>query len=202
MGVFHATIRALALFNERILQIGRAIGIAAIAIMVAVTILQVFCRYVLGQALPWPDEAARFCMLWMAGLMAPTALRRGGFVAIDIFPTMLPSAAARILSLILLSLSLCVLVPAVQIGWSEVTGLGGRFASASLYLPTSLDFSTWFRVPRSWMMASLLVGVVLMVLVTIELIARVLADMAGLRGLPPIALSANDPGDLRGADGC
>jgi len=33
--------------------------------MVIVILLQVFFRYVLNNALPWPDELARFLMLWM-----------------------------------------------------------------------------------------------------------------------------------------
>ena len=35
---------------------GRAIGVVAIAVMVAVTLLQVVMRYVFNNALPWPDE--------------------------------------------------------------------------------------------------------------------------------------------------
>jgi len=41
-----------------------------------------------------------------------------------------------------------------------------------LYIPTSLDFQNWFRIPRSWMMMSLLIGCALLILVNIELIGR------------------------------
>ena len=146
------------------------IGVFAITTMVIVILVQVYFRYVLGSALPWPDEAARFCMLWMTGLMAPTALRNGSFVAIDTIEALLPNIATKTLQLFLLLVSLTVLLIAVQIGWKEVTGLGGRFATASLYVPTSLGFDSWYRVPRSWMMTSLLVGIVLLILVNIELI--------------------------------
>ena len=156
--------------NDVLLGIGRIIGVFAIATMVVVILLQVFCRYVLGNALPWPDEAARFCMLWMTGLMAPTALRNGSFVAIDTIEAILPSLLTRVLQLLLLCVSLSVLIVAVQIGFKEVTGLGGRFTTASLYVPQSLSFDTWYRVPRSWMMTSLLVGIVLLILVNVELI--------------------------------
>lgn len=155
-----------------LLAIGRVIGCVAIAIMVAVILAQVFFRYGLNNALPWPDEAARFCMLWMTGLMAPSAFRSGGFVAIDMLIYMLPRIVAAILSLFLLSLSMLVLVVAVRIGYAEVTGFGGKFATASLYLPTSIDFSTWYRLPRSWMMAGLFVGVCLLALVNVELILK------------------------------
>lgn len=190
-------VRPLSRINEQLLRAGRAVGILAISLMVVVTIVQVIARYGFNSALAWPDEAARFCMLWMTGLMAPTAFRRGGFVAIDFFPAMLPATPARLLNLVLLIVSLVVLVVAVQIGWREVTGLGGRFASASLFLPTSLDFSDWYRVPRSWMMASIPVGLMLLISVNVELIMRILAQLGGARDLPPI--EGLDAG-LRGAE--
>ncbi|MCL6285206.1 TRAP transporter small permease [Ruegeria sp. 2012CJ41-6] len=179
MGGLVSVLAPIGFVNEIILRIGRAIGVVAIAAMVAAILIQVFFRYVLNNALPWPDEAARFCMLWMTGLMAPTAFRRGGFVAIDMFGRALPSILGQILSLFLLLVSLMVLVVAIQIGWGEVTGFGGKFTTASLYLPTSLSFDEWHRIPRSWMMASLLVGVILLTSVNIELILRGLVTLMG-----------------------
>jgi TRAP-type C4-dicarboxylate transport system permease small subunit len=126
-------------------------------------------------------------MLWMTGLMAPTAFRRGGFVAIDMLALALPRIAGQLLTLFLLLMSLLVLIFAVKIGWSEVTGFGGRFTTASLYLPTSLTFDSYFRIPRSWMMLSLLVGVVLLAIVNIELILRsIITMLGGEEDLPPI----------------
>ena len=179
MGVLLGPIRALKVVNDLLLRAGRALAVIALAIMVAVILAQVFFRYVLNSALPWPDEAARFMMLWMTGLIAPMAYRRGGFVAIDMLERALPRLAGAILSLILLMLSLAVLVFAAQIGWSEVTGFGGSFATASLWVPTSLGFDEWFRVPRSWMMGSLLVGVWLLILVNVELMLREIARLLG-----------------------
>ena len=125
----------------------------------------------------------------MTGLMAPTAYRRGSFVAIDTLTRLLPARAGAILALVLLAISLAVLIVAVQIGWSEVTGFAGRFATASLYVPTDMSFENWFRVPRSWMMASLLVGVILLITVNIELILRsIVRLLGGAESLPPITL--------------
>lgn len=183
-------LRWLGALNAGLLAVGRAIGVAAVALMVLAILIQVFFRYVLNNALPWPDEAARFCMLWMTGLMAPTAFRSGGFVAIDMISGLLPRAAAALVSLFLLGLSALVLYVGLQIGWSEVTGIGGRFATASLYVPLSLDFSEWLRVPRSWMMTSMLVGVALLLLVNIELILRALFRLGGRDDdLPPIHMA-------------
>lgn len=176
MGLLLTVLAPISWVNGLLLKIGRAIGIVAIAAMVLAILIQVVARYVFNNALPWPDEAARFCMLWMTGLMAPTAFRRGGFVALDMISGILPRSLAAILGLILLLISIAILLVALPIGYSEVTGFGGRFATASLYLPT-LD--GWFRVPRSWTMLSLLVGVVLLILVNIELILRKLVELMG-----------------------
>ncbi|MEK0163279.1 TRAP transporter small permease subunit [Phaeobacter sp. A36a-5a] len=165
--------------NTGLLALGRWVGVFAIGLMVLAILIQVFFRYVLGSALPWPDEAARFCMLWMTGLMAPTALRNGGFVAIDVIDSLLRGRLFHLLQLLLLAIGLTVLIVGIQIGYREVTGLGGRFATASLYVPTSLGFDSWHRVPRSWMMLSLVVGLGLLILVNIELILERIVRLFG-----------------------
>lgn len=193
MGLLLAVLAPIGAVNAFVLKIGRAIGIVAIAIMVVAILIQVVARYVFNNALPWPDEAARFCMLWMTGLMAPTAFRRGSFVALDMISGLMSPRVAGVLSLILLLISALILVVAVQIGWNEVTGFGGRFATASLYIPT---FDGWFRIPRSWMMLSLLVGVILLLVVNIELILRSLVQMMGGGDRLPII----DGADMAGAE--
>ena len=193
MGMLLAVLAPISVVNAFVLKIGRGVGIAAIAVMVVAILIQVVARYVFNNALPWPDEAARFCMLWMTGLIAPTAFRRGGFVALDMISGFMSSRVSAVLSLILLLISGLILFVAVQIGWGEVTGFGGRFATASLYLPT---FDGWFRIPRSWMMLSLLVGVFLLLSVNIELILRSIVQMLGGKDRLPII----DMGDMAGAE--
>ena len=177
--------QVLCKFNNFILRICRNLGVLAVVLMVVAILIQVFFRYILNNALPWPDEAARFCMLWMTGLMAPTAFRRGGFVAIDFINQFIPSIINVILSMVLLLLSLLVLITSVQIGYAEVTGFGGRFATASLYFPVSIDLQNWYRIPRSWMMMSLLIGCVLLILVNLELIGRNIIFKLGKGNLLP-----------------
>jgi len=191
MAALLAVTRVFALVNGTLLAVGRHISVVLMGLMVLAILLQVFFRYVLNNALPWPDEAARFMMLWLTGLVAPTAYRRGGFVAIDMLVLMMPRVISAVLSMFLLFVALLVLVVATQIGWSEVTGFGGRFKTAALWLPTNIGFTEWFRVPRSWMMASLLVGVALMTLVTVEMILRQVMILAGReRDLPVIPEAA------------
>jgi TRAP-type transport system small permease protein len=178
VGFFISITNGLGALNAALLAIGRWLGATFVALMVIIILTQVFFRYVLNDALAWPEEAARFLMLWMTGLMAPTALRRGGFVSIEMLVRFLPKGPAAVLTIILLLLSLAVLIVGVQISWSEVTGLGGRFTTDSLSVPLP-DFSGWIKVPKAWMMASLLVGLVLLIMVCVELILRALVSLGG-----------------------
>ena len=175
----------LSRINNFVLKLCRGLGVLTVILMVIAILIQVFFRYILNNALPWPDEAARFCMLWMTGLMAPTAFRRGGFVAIDFITQFIPNIINLILSMLLLLLSLLVLISAVRIGYAEVTGFGGRFATASLYIPITIDFQNWYRIPRSWMMMSLFVGCILLISVNLELIGRSILLKLGKDNLLP-----------------
>jgi TRAP-type C4-dicarboxylate transport system permease small subunit len=183
-----ALCNGLGFVNGALLALGRWIGAICLGLMVLAILAQVFFRYVLNNALPWPEEASRFLMLWSTGLMAPTAFRRGGFVAIDMVVRMLPLVVATFLSVFLMGVTILVLWIALGIGWSEVTGIGGRFETDSLWIPASLDRSVWMKVPKSWMMASLLVGVALLMLVAIELALRnlyvLIRGPEGLRDIP------------------
>jgi len=190
-----ALCHGLGLINGALLALGRWIGAVCLGLMVVVILAQVFFRYVMNNALPWPEEASRFLMLWSTGLMAPTAFRRGGFVAIDMIIRMLPRLLATGLSVFLMAVTILVLWIALGIGWSEVTGLGGRFETDSLRVPISLDLSVWMKVPKAWMMASLLVGVALLLLVAVELALRSLYALIrgpdGLRDIPEALILAS-----------
>ncbi|MEO0989729.1 MAG: TRAP transporter small permease subunit [Pseudomonadota bacterium] len=185
MAVLNGLIWLIQIFNDVVHTIGRAVSIGLIGLMVLAILVQVFWRYVLSNPLPWPDEAARFCMLWLTGLMAPMAYRRGGFVAIDMITQFMATRVAAILAIFLLVVSGCVLAIAIPIGIGENTGFSANFKTASLYYPT-LD-GTWEKVPRIWMSYSLLVGVVLLMIVNVELILRAFVTLLGGGGdLRPI----------------
>ena len=188
MQVLIALSRLFALVNASVLTLWRWLGALCILLMVVIILAQVFFRYVIGLGLPWPEEASRFLMLWSAGLMIGTAYRRGGFVAIDLLVALAPRVIQHVLTLALFAVSLVVLWKAWQIGWNEVTGLAGRFGTDSLNVPTSWDLSTWRKVPKSWQMASMLVGIAALIMVSVELILRELVAVFGRAAdLPPIS---------------
>ena len=172
------TIKLLLLFfnflqniNTFILRIGRQFAWIAILLMVIVIIIQVFFRYVLNNALPWPDEVARFLMLWMTGLIAPSAYRWGGFVSIDMLQRFLPKTLSNILVFLILIISLTVLLIGFDMGLRHINA-GWIFSSSSIKIPYSLLGGKTEAMKLAWMYMSLPVGIFLLILVNIELILK------------------------------
>ena len=171
-------LRPLQLVNDIAGRIARALSVFAIAVMVIVILTQVFFRYMLNNALPWPDEAARFMMLWLTGLMAPVAMRQGGMVAITSVLDAFPRPLFKLVSLLLLVMSLTVLIVGVQLGWKHVDS-GWLFSSSSLKIPMFIVGLKSFKIKLAWMYMSLFTGICLMVLVNVELILRSLITSLG-----------------------
>ena len=178
MAILLGMLRLLQRALDHVLWLGRALAIAAIGLMVVIILMQVFFRYALNNALPWPEEAARFLMLWMTGLIAPSAYRRGGFVSIDMLTMMLPRPACAVLSLGLLVLSGAVLAVGLHLGLGHVAS-GWLFASSSLRLPLEWIGLQGFKIKLAWMYLSLCTGLVLLLAVNVELMMRALVTMLG-----------------------
>jgi len=202
MAILLACLRPLQVVLDVLLRIGRNIATAAIGLMVICILVQVFFRYVLNNAQPWPEEAARFLMLWMTGLIAPMAYRRGGFVAIDMVQSALPRRIGAVLSLVLLGVALVVLIWAVKLGHKHTFG-SCLFKSSTLWLPFELKFALpipgtgldltlctrqspsfafewgWTKMPLSLSFLSLWVGVCLLLAVNVEMILRSLITLMG-----------------------
>ena len=157
--------------NTFTLRIGRQLAWIAILLMVIVIIIQVFFRYVLNNALPWPDEVARFFMLWMTGLIAPSAYRWGGFVSIDMFQRFLPKILSNILIFLILLVSLTVLLIGFEMGLKHINA-GWIFSSSSIKIPFSLIGGKTEAMKLAWMYMSLPVGIFLLIMVNVELALR------------------------------
>lgn len=168
---FRQVVAGLEKVNSTLLLVCRRIAIVSLGLMVIIMLLQVFFRYVLNNSLAWPDEAARFCMLWMTGLMAPSAYRWGNFVAIDLIKDFLGQRWGGILSLLILLLGAFVLVIALQHAEKHINS-GWLFNSSSLKIPLQLIGQESIRIKLAWMYMSLPLGFVLMILVSIELILK------------------------------
>ena len=163
--------KGLFTLNTIILRLGRKLAWISIGLMVIIILIQVFFRYGLNSALPWPDEAARFFMLWMTGLIAPSAYRWGGFVSIEMLFNILPSKIIKVLTLLLLMISLMVLIVGLDFGIKHVDS-GWLFESSSMKWPLFLIGIESSKIKLAWMYMSIPVGLLMMTLVNIELILK------------------------------
>jgi len=192
-----ALLRPIALVNTHVLRLGRNLAWISLSLMVLVILLQVVMRYVFNNALAWPDEGARFLMLWMTGLIAPSAFRWSGFVAIDMVPRALPRMIGAVLSIFLLLLSFGVLIVGIQHSINHAFGFGGNFNSSSLKIPLEWVGFESVRVKLRYMYASLFVGIVLLISVNIELLLRAVINLVS----PDQELPGDDALDeMLGAD--
>ena len=145
--------------NDVVIRVGRTLAWICVSLMVASILLQVFFRYVLNSALPWPEEVARAFMIWMTAFVAAGAYRQGGFIAIDFFLQTIPKKFSTILQFVLLVIAGIVLVELFILG-IEFFQRGFRTRAAS------------FNLPRAWIYLAMPVCFGTMLLVNVELVIK------------------------------
>ncbi len=159
-------LNALAALNSALLAVGRTLAWMCVALMVGAILLQVFFRYILNDALPWPEEVARALMIWMMALVAASGYRWGSFVAIDLVSGFLTERVAKFLKLALLILAGVVLVELFVLA-IEFFQRGFRTRAAS------------FHLSRAWIYLAMPVCFGSMLLVNIELVLREIGQLFG-----------------------
>jgi TRAP-type C4-dicarboxylate transport system permease small subunit len=165
MTVLHWVHARLERFNQFLMTISANVAWVLVALMVLTILLQVFFRYVLNNALPWPEEVARAFMIWMMALVSAQAYHNGSFVAIDMLHEMMPPAIARLLKLLLLVIAGLVLLRLFSLGL-EFFDRGFRTRAAS------------FKLSRAWIYLAMPVCFGTMLLVNIELILKNLLGLS------------------------
>jgi len=83
--------------DRLILHITSAIVVGLMVLMTSVVIIGVYYRYVLNDALPWPEELARYSQIWLTWIGGGLALRRGSHIATDFLVSKLPPVPRRVL---------------------------------------------------------------------------------------------------------
>ena len=177
--IVEVTLEGLDTINTRALLFGRTIGLVALGLMVLVILAQIFFRYVLNNALPWPEEAARGLMIWMMALVAPSAYRYTGFVSIDMLHDLIPARLKNYLVLAILLLCSFVSIIMLQHAWShfsapllfDSSGLNRLLQDTRInqLLGTKIQFRT------AYIYLAMSVLLMLILMVSLELILRQLA---------------------------
>lgn len=133
---------------------------ALLAVMTALVVLQVFCRYVLNSPLAWPEEAARLAMIWLAFLGASVALWRRRHIRIEGLVESLPPALGLFVQRGIDSAVLLLLAVLAVQSWNLVLATRRQF-TAALQLPVSYAYYS-----------AILFGMVLMVAYQAMMIVR------------------------------
>jgi|TARA_Y100000031_G_C8120323_1_gene337876 TRAP-type C4-dicarboxylate transport system permease small subunit len=117
-----------------------ATGFAVILLMASMVtsiVLGVFFRYVLASALPWPEEFARFAMIWVTMLGAGLVLRYNGHIAVTFLIEWLPARARTIVNWAGLLLVTMFLVLLIVYG-AEMTGRVVRQTAPAMQISMSI----------------------------------------------------------------
>ncbi len=104
-----------------------------LAAIVLLVVVQVVARYVLRISLPWPEELARFLLIWLTFAGAVVGTWQRAHFRVDVLTERLPPLAVRALSLAIHGLVCVTLVVFVAQG-IELTRLTGFMRSTSMEL--------------------------------------------------------------------
>ncbi len=75
--------------NDGFYHVEKTITWIAFAIMLALLLIQVFCRYLFEMPLAWAEEMVRYTYIGVSFLGAAVALRERSHISIDILPSLL-----------------------------------------------------------------------------------------------------------------
>jgi TRAP-type transport system small permease protein len=137
-----------------IATLASAIGGVLIAILVGVTSLAVFMRYVMNTPFQWTEEISGFLMIWIIMLGAISCEWRRQHLTIDFAVNALPSGPRRLLEIVVGLVSAGVLV---WMGW-----LAWQLAQTAAFKRTQILRISWF-----WLDLAVVVGAGLTALVVL-----------------------------------
>ena len=118
-----------------------------LVVLVVVTSLQVFTRYVLNAPLGWTEEAARMLFTWIIFIGAALIVKRGSHISIDILVKVLPPGPRRWLLVVsqLVTLAVVTILAVKGFQFLQITGisaspaLGIRWACVYAAFPIGMS---------------------------------------------------------------
>jgi TRAP-type C4-dicarboxylate transport system permease small subunit len=93
------------------------VTIASLAVMFVSILIGVLDRFVLGIGLPWPEELARFLLVWGSLLSAAIAAKRSAHFQLTIIVRYLGTAGAIVMDVIAIAALVVVIGYGVQFAW-------------------------------------------------------------------------------------
>ena len=138
------------------LKLGSWLVLLFFGAMIVVTLLQVVFRYAVGAPLPWSEEAARYCFVWVVFLGAALGFERGTHIGVDIITNLLPAHFRRwigILSeVLILVFCLCVIyasLPVLEANWLQVSpAMEIKMSYAYAAIPVSMSIMSAITIGK------------------------------------------------------
>ena len=140
-------------------------------VMVATILLQVFCRFVLGNPLSWSEELARYAFVWITFLGAAVAYRHGGHIVVETVVTLLPRRLQAVLAWVVDALAVVALLVLLVQGFRIVE------------VNSNVE-ATMLEIPMSWVYASVPVSAAIMLAYQVERTVRRLRGQLPLPAAP------------------
>ena len=149
--------KALRFLDE---NIEKMLCVIALALMSAVIVAQVFCRYVLNSSLSWSEELARYLFIWMIYIGISYGVKLDKHICVDAVYTFAPKGIKRYYAIVGY---LLVLLFAVAMVYYGVLVVGMQISSGQV--------SPAMGVPMQYVYAAPVVG---FVLTAIRLVQKVI----------------------------
>ena len=118
-------------FLNAMLKVCEVISVALLVLLVVCTILQVFCRFVLRDALVWSEEVSRFAGIWMVVLSTAIAINSRAHMTIDLVTSRFSKRIQKILQLISDTIILVVCICMLYFGFVMAQKFVGTPAPAT-----------------------------------------------------------------------
>lgn len=144
----------------------KAVIVGCMFAMLAAICLQVFFRFVMNQPLDWPEELARFAMIWSAMLAAVYVQQERGHLSLDFFTARLPQKASLLLRILMNVLIIIFMAAVVTSGIQEAYTLWDLKTGA-------------LRISRSIPYLAIPVSSALFILATLVLIYKDILELKG-----------------------
>jgi TRAP-type C4-dicarboxylate transport system permease small subunit len=125
------------------------------AVMVGTIILQVFCRFVLGNPLSWSEELARYAFVWITFLGAAVAYRHGAHIVVETVVVLLPKPVQAALGWVVDALMVVALAVLLVQGLNIVE------------VNSNVE-ATMLEIPMSWVYGSVPVSAAIMLAYQVE----------------------------------
>ncbi len=152
-----------------LLGVAKVSVIAISALMIVVTLAQVIFRYVIAAPLPWSEELARYCFVWIVFLGGAIGLSRGIHLGVDLFVNLLPQrfrVGSEVLSNVLIS----------------CFAASVAFASYPVISMNMMQRSPALGVQMSWIYIAIPISMGLICLICLERIVAILRGRSEQEG--------------------